>query len=417
MSTSLNISLDESGDDKRLSNHGGGSGHGSAHGMPVWKAEESAFRDVEETRMPIMSSGGSSRWVPAVNVQRLTFCLLLFILGLLIIVMGIASGTVAGVNKLLNSIASRTVYYPSLGLPGYETYGWSDILTLSSGGNVTIACQRSTKMYDWLKNYAKTYISQSFNINLNVVGCVVPITGTGCTTRDWLVHVETLLQNNQPLDVDMIWSNGNNFLREKTGSATPVGPGPGYSSYTGGNYLYGPWATKVPSSANYDWTSSVVNSDFGTANDGYEMPAWQSNFVLTYRTDIFDSSTPARTPPTSFADLADKVKTAGGVLDGKFTYAAPSDSTGSAFIRHFLYEKTGGYSQYLGGYNQALYKQNVKTAFALLSSMDSHIYNCNSATNGKYCDNQAAVDSLFSSGAIYMVSFKPSQGITSHFFA
>ena len=377
----------------------------SAHSERDYRSGHGAFRDpipegdADSVRMPIMSSTDGGYMRPASNyVQKLTFCLVGFVIIMLIVIMGIAAGTVNAVKGLIIKQTSQTLYYPSLGLPGYESYSWDDMVTLSNGGNVTIATDGTccALFKNWLRNYAVPYLKSSYNIKLNVVEA--PGGGAKGNTAAWLTYVENKLTAGAALDVDMIWMNGANFLRAKTGYGSNA-------DYKGGNYLYGPWANKVPASANFDWTSTVVNSDFGEATDGYEMPAWQSNFVLVYRTDIFDGTTPAKTPPASFAALAAMVADSSSLLYGKFTYASPvSDSTGQGFIRHFLYEMTGGASQYLGSYNSGLYNSNVKSAFAKLKTMEAGLYNCISATYGKYCDTAADVDTLYKAGSVYMVS-------------
>ena len=89
----------------------------------------------------------------------------------------------------------------------------------------------------------------------------------------------------------------------------------------------------------------------------------------------------------------------------KYSY----DFTGSAFVRHFLYEFCGpnpatcSYRQYLGdSFNSGLYAQNVKYAFQMLLELDQYVYV--DPVLGKYPTKNDAVDDLFAKETIWIVS-------------
>ena len=367
--------------------------------------------DDENTRMPIISSTGEAYGRPASNyVERFSLLLVMFALALLVIIMAIVSATNKSINGIPTSnAATQVVYYPSLGLPGYESYSWTDLTSLAQGGNVTMAIDGTCcgLMANWLKTYAKKHLLSAYNINFNVVRSRNSALVSKWNTAGFLTYVEAAINNGNTKngDIDMIWMNGANFQRAYTGLG---------STYPEiGNYLYGPWATKVPSAANFDWTSTVVNSDFGVANNGYEMPAWQANFVITYRSDIMDGLTTIKTMPTSFTALAAAVADTNSPLYQKFSYPAPfktsntdGDNIGMGFIRHFLYEAAGGYTTFMGGYNAAAYAASVKGAFTLLTDMEGinqiNLFDCK-GTVGRYCDSQAALDAAYIAGNVIAV--------------
>lgn len=113
--------------------------------------------------------------------------------------------------------------------------------------------------------------------------------------------------------MDLIWINGENFRTAKQAQV-----------------LWGPFADSLPNTRFYD--ERARQRDFGTTIDGYEAPWQKAQFVLGY-----DS---ARTPqpPRSLDALRGWVK----AHPGRFTYIAPPDFTGSAFIRHVLIRFGGG---------------------------------------------------------------------------
>ncbi len=103
---------------------------------------------------------------------------------------------------------------------------------------------------------------------------------------------------------------------------------------------------------------------------------------------------------------------------GKFTYAQPwgtdgvtYDYTGSAFIRHFLYEFCGpdpsqcSYKQYLGPFNYALYNSTVLYAFQQLVAMEPYLYGYVEGVAYQYPVTQDDVDLLFGSEDIWIVRF------------
>jgi len=190
--------------------------------------------------------------------------------------------------------------------------------------------------------------------------------------------------------VGLIWTNGLNFLEQ-----------------TERGLLYGPWAYKVPNAANFDFSDPAVGYDFGIPTAGFELPYNQAQVVFIYNPNCTGLNSG---PPQTMTDLVTWIKS----NPGKFTYANPGnatgDFTGSVFIRHFLYEFTGGYQQYYGKHDFTLYKQKVSAAFAQLRSIDPFLYRLQSTTTAYYPSSQLEVDNLFATGDICInLSYNPSQ--------
>lgn len=113
--------------------------------------------------------------------------------------------------------------------------------------------------------------------------------------------------------VDMIWINGENFAAGKKSKL-----------------WLEDWSTGLPNAEKYvDYESPAINTDFQVPVDGQESP-WQSaRFV--FATDA--AKVPG--PPQDFDALLAYAK----ANPGRFTYPAPPDFTGSAFVRQVVAAK------------------------------------------------------------------------------
>ncbi|MBT2570758.1 ABC transporter substrate-binding protein [Planococcus sp. ISL-110] len=120
--------------------------------------------------------------------------------------------------------------------------------------------------------------------------------------------------------MDIIWINGENFKAAKDNEL-----------------LWGDFTGQLPNFNEYiDQEAPEIATDFGEPVEGLEAPWGKAQFVF-----VHDKSK-SETPPKSMDELAQWVRD----NPGQFTYPALPDFTGSAFIRHVLYETTGGYEQY-----------------------------------------------------------------------
>ena len=106
--------------------------------------------------------------------------------------------------------------------------------------------------------------------------------------------------------VDLIWINGENFAAGKQA----------------GLWLKS-WATALPNARYVDFGDPAVALDLQVPIDGQESPWSAAAFVFAYDSARIDQ------PPRSFAQLLAWAK----AHPGRFTYPAPPDFTGSAFVR------------------------------------------------------------------------------------
>ena len=113
--------------------------------------------------------------------------------------------------------------------------------------------------------------------------------------------------------VDLIWINGENFASGKQA----------------GLWL-ADWAEALPNAKRYvDFSDPTLRTDFQIEIDGQESPWQRTAFVYAY-----DSAKVPR-PPRTFDALLAYAK----AHPGRFTYPAPPEFTGSAFVRQVIADK------------------------------------------------------------------------------
>lgn len=139
-------------------------------------------------------------------------------------------------------------------------------------------------------------------------------------TQDALNRVLSELQAGETDDgsVDLVWVNGENFRSGRQADAWLCG-----------------WTDLLPNMRFVDPQDPLVTTDFGTPVRGCEAPWHKAQFVLAYDADDVADT------PSSMQELF----TWAEQNPGRFTYPAPPDFTGSAFLRQALYAVNGGPDQ------------------------------------------------------------------------
>lgn len=171
--------------------------------------------------------------------------------------------------------------------------------------------------------------------------------------------------------MDILWINGENF---KTARENDL--------------LLGPIAGTLPNFREYVAADSPeVRYDFGYPTEGYEVPWGKVQFVLSY------DAARVTEPPGSLAELVSWVE----AHPGKFTYPAPPDFTGSAFIRHFLYAAAGGYEPFLQPFDPAAVSGYGEAVWGTLNAMEPHLWR-----QGKtYPQSLAQLEQLYKNGEVW----------------
>lgn len=185
---------------------------------------------------------------------------------------------------------------------------WDSILTSAKGTTVNFygwgGDDRTNK---WIDDFLAKNLKEKYDINLNRVP----------------MNIDDILNKmlgEKQVDakkgtIDLVWINGENFFTAKKNGL-----------------LYGPFTDKLPNFEKYINKDSVeVTSDFGFPVEGYEAPYGKAQFVMIYDKDRLNET------PKDHIELMEMVKK----NPGKFTYPAPPDFTGSAFVRNIICDIVG----------------------------------------------------------------------------
>lgn len=180
---------------------------------------------------------------------------------------------------------------------------------------------------------------------------------------------------------DIIWINGENFKTAKDS-----------------HLLWTAFASKLPNDNQYiDQKAKDITNDFGEPTDGLEAPWGKSQFVFAY------DSNKIKQPPASIKELKDWAI----AHPGKFTYPAPPDFTGSAFIRQVFNGLSPFYLNYLQPENRARSSQlqkDLQPVWSYLNGIKPYLWR-NGTTYPQSSDN---LDQLFGSGEVWMtMSYDP----------
>lgn len=169
--------------------------------------------------------------------------------------------------------------------------------------------------------------------------------------------------------IDVFWVNGENFYTAKSNGL-----------------LHGPFLSEIPNADKYlDFEDPENKYDFGYLIEGYEVPYGKAQLVFTSYLE---------TPPQDLEALKAYV----AENPGQFTYPAPPDFLGSAFVRNVIYE-TVGYQQFLtmeADYDKV--KSEIMPAIDYLKALKPYMWQ-----EGKtYPSNREQLDTLFANGEVFM---------------
>lgn len=224
----------------------------------------------------------------------------------------------------------------------------------------------SEKINRWIDDIVKINLKEKYDIDLERV----PMNAS--------IFVNKLLSEKSSNidigDIDLVWINGENFK----------------NAYKGG-VLYGPFIHKLPNFKKYV-SEDIALTDAGFPINGYESPYGKAQFNY-----IFDSKK-VIIPPYSFDSLLTWVKR----HPGRFTYPSPPDFTGSAFIRQAFYSLTGGYEQYIDGFDEDLFNRKSYILWQYLLELEPYLWN----EGQKYPKEISALDKLYEKGEVdFTMSF------------
>lgn len=185
---------------------------------------------------------------------------------------------------------------------------WQQVLDGAKGSTVNFyGYGGDENINKWVDNVLAKKVKEDYDITLNRVP----------------MDIDSILNkllgekqaNNEKGSIDLVWLNGENFYAAKKA-----------------NLLYGPFTNIIPNFEKYvDNKANDINKDFGYSVDGYESPFGRAQLVMVYNKDMVNKL------PKSIQELMELCK----ANPGKFTYPAPPDFTGSAFVRNVIYDIVG----------------------------------------------------------------------------
>lgn len=263
---------------------------------------------------------------------------------------------------------------PALTAEQFSRARWEEVVEQAAGGEVNFAMwsgdETRNKYYQSAvaatvkRQYGVTLRFLPTNDTADIVSKLLNEKGAGKTAGG---------------TVDLVWINGENFRTAKQGGV-----------------LWGPFAEALPNIKHFD--EDARRRDFGTAVEGYEAPYQRAQFVIAYDTAR------APDPPRSIEMLREWIKS----HPGRFTYLAPPDFTGSAFIRHillFYLKRDSGGGAFDGKFEEHLYQRASAATVAYLNEIKPYLWR----KGETYPTSPREADRLFANSEIdFTMSYGPS---------
>ena len=238
---------------------------------------------------------------------------------------------------------------------------WQSVENKARGANVAFAMWAGDEARNrFFQRDVSRNLKEKYDINLQIV----PLGDTAEAVSKLLN--EKSAGKSAGGSIDMIWINGENFRAAKEGGL-----------------LWGKFAASLPNNRYYD--AEAGQRDFGTAIENLEAPWQKAQFVFAFDSARFPE------PPRSIDRLGDWIK----AHPGRFTYVAPPDFTGSAFLRHVLFHFGGGANKFQT-FDDELYKNASAKTFAFLNEIKPFLWR----RGETYANSTKELDRLFANGEI-----------------
>lgn len=217
-------------------------------------------------------------------------------------------------------------------------------------------------MNKWFDSYVIPKMKEDYNITVKRVG------------MDIENILNKLLSEKQAGEakgtIDVVWINGENFKTAKEN-----------------NLLFGPFLDKLSNYQKYiDSNSEDITTDFGVKVDGMEAPWGKSQFAIVADTSKISGK----------ITNVETLKKAIISNPGKFTYPAPPDFTGSAFVRNIIYDIVGYENVKDLPEDEAKVKLAIQPAMDYLKEIKPYLWNkgetypaTSSQLDNMYSDNES----------------------------
>ncbi|MDQ3012047.1 MAG: ABC transporter substrate-binding protein [Acidobacteriota bacterium] len=263
---------------------------------------------------------------------------------------------------------------PSLTAEQFNRAGWEEIVAQAKGSEVSFGMWSGDEVRNrYYQSTVAATIKQNYGITLRFVP-----TGDVADIINKLLN-EKGAGKTAGGTIDLVWINGENFRTAKQGGV-----------------LWGPFAESLPNIKHF--AEDARQRDFGTSIEGYEAPYQRAQFVIAYDTARVPD------PPRSIETLRSWIE----AHPGRFTYLAPPDFTGSAFIRHvllFYLKQNSGGAAFDGKFDEQLYQRAAAQAIAYLNEIKPYLWR----KGETYPTSPKEADRLFANSEIdFTMSYGPS---------
>jgi putative spermidine/putrescine transport system substrate-binding protein len=252
---------------------------------------------------------------------------------------------------------------------------WDKVLEQAKGQTVQFYMWGGSETYN---RYIDEWVAPRLLVTTGVTLKRVPV----IDTKDVINKLLAEKQAGKTTDgsVDIMWINGENFKFSKAQQL-----------------LWGSFAKRLPNVKAYiDIDQPDISSDFGEPTEGLEAPWGKAQFVFTY------DSAKVESPPRSMSELKSWVQ----LHPGKFTYPAPPDFTGSAFVRTAMYEASGGYEAYVNQTDPAILQGKLDPLWKFLNEIEPNLWR----EGETYPENLAKLEQLYADGEVWMsMSYDPAR--------
>lgn len=226
------------------------------------------------------------------------------------------------------------------------------------------------KTNSWLDNFVARRLEEEYDITFNRI----PMNIDDILNK-LLGEKQVEVKNGT---IDIVWINGENFYTAKKN-----------------DLLFGSFTDKLPNFKKYiDGDSLEVKYDFGFKVEGYEAPYGKAQFVMIY------DKAKLNMVPRNHGELLEMAKN----NPGKFTYPAPPDFTGSAFVRNIIYDIVG-HEKFLNmEADKEKIEREIAPAIEFLNELKPYLWK-----EGKtYPSTNAQLDNMYSDNEVLMtMSYNP----------
>ena len=246
---------------------------------------------------------------------------------------------------------------------------WQEVVEAARGSRVNLFMWGGDSSYNrYVDDYAAPVLKRDYNIELNRVA----IGGSEEIINKLLAEKSAGRSRGT---VDLLWANGQAFA---------IGAEAGLWA--------GDWACDLPHAALVDWDNPAINRDFGYPVECREAPWSRAQLVLIYDSAEVDA------PPTSPTALLQWVQ----AHPGRFTYPAPPDFTGTAFIAQALLQLTG--DDFQRPYDADQFGPKTSALWHYLQTLAPHLWR----SGETYPASVQKLNELYANGEVAMsLSYNP----------